>query len=32
MTQNYLHSPDEHRLVYEVDDNGLYIVSCRYHY
>ncbi|MBU1668309.1 Txe/YoeB family addiction module toxin [bacterium] len=23
---------DEHRLVYEVDDMGVYIVSCRYHY
>lgn len=23
---------DEHRLVYEVDDNGINIVSCKYHY
>ncbi len=23
---------DEHRLVYEVSETGLYIVSCRYHY
>ena len=23
---------DEHRLVYEVDNDGLYIVSCKYHY
>lgn len=23
---------DEHRLVYKVEDNVLYIVQCRYHY
>lgn len=23
---------DEHRLVYQVDENGLSIVSCKYHY
>ena len=23
---------DEHRLVYEVEDDALYIVSCKYHY
>lgn len=23
---------DEHRLVYEVDENGISIVSCKYHY
>jgi len=22
----------EHRLVYKVEDNTLYVVSCRYHY
>jgi len=23
---------DEHRLVYEVENDSLYIVSCKYHY
>lgn len=23
---------DEHRIVYEVDDENIYIVSCRFHY
>ncbi len=23
---------DEHRVVYEVDDESIYIVSCRFHY
>jgi len=23
---------DEHRLVYEVENDALYIVSCKYHY
>jgi len=23
---------DEHRLVYQVHDNGIYILQCRYHY
>ena len=23
---------DEHRLVYKVMDNGIFIASCRYHY
>ena len=23
---------DEHRLIYQVDESGLSIVSCRYHY
>ena len=23
---------NEHRLVYEVEDDALYIVSCKYHY
>ncbi len=23
---------DEHRIVYRVDDNNIYIAQCRYHY
>ncbi|MEA3420014.1 MAG: Txe/YoeB family addiction module toxin [Campylobacterota bacterium] len=23
---------DEHRLVYEIDENSIIIISCRYHY
>lgn len=23
---------DEHRLVYEIDENSLIMISCRYHY
>lgn len=23
---------DEHRLIYSIDENNLYIASCRYHY